>query len=433
MSKALFREATDMLNRGRAYVKMKAPFSSDVANGLVRRFFKRKNPTDPPIAVSKSLVLIVDPLWVVEEEPTFKGSTGDSYIGGCLFHEICHVQRDMRRIEALRNPLLGNIAADEAINCTLRKAGWNLPPWVIYPEAFKHPEFQTLEWYFEELKKLSEPAIFKALNGYGFGKGKCGGVAGNPSPDEVEADQEDGRTPVDVERIRYNTAIKAKQAENKGYGDATVFLHEKIDFERRDPVVPWPQRLSRIIRRATGSLTSGGDDLSYMRPSKRAMALGTLRPGPISHQVVPLIFRDTSGSMGAEELNHANNQTIDIMKQLGLDEVWIGDGDTQIHGELRRVKITDIPRLEVFGRGGTNFVNVLGELEKRLKRMRNKPDFIVCQTDGDGPAPKIPPRGLPPIIWCVVPSSYMRRPAYWGELIVCSNNPEVLNSLDDPY
>jgi hypothetical protein len=46
-------------------------------------------------------------------------------------------------------------------------------------------------------------------------------------------------------------------------------------------------------------------------------------------------------------------------------------------------------------------------------------------TDGDGGAPPRKPRGFE-VIWCIVPSKYRKvKPAPWGHIIVCSNNPDV--------
>ncbi len=93
---------------------------------------------------------------------------------------------------------------------------------------------------------------------------------------------------------------------------------------------------------------------------------------------------------------------------------------TRNENEPEEVNIDQIPKLEVHGRGGTSFIQ---PLETAMK-MQPRPDLCIYLTDGDGTAPSVAPSI--PVIWCVVPGSYSRKPATWGHTVYCSNDPEEL-------
>jgi predicted metal-dependent peptidase len=127
--------------------------------------------------------------------------------------------------------------------------------------------------------------------------------------------------------------------------------------------------------------------------------------------------------MRHQQLNSANNEALAVMQQLGLDEVWFMDADTQVH-TYQRLHIKDIPKVKPTGRGGTSFIE---PLEKAAK-LRPKPDVVIYLTDGDGFAPKKRPSAFE-TVWCIVPTPHGSKPANWGHLVVCSNDQK----LHEPY
>lgn len=447
------REAHKLLAHGRAYVMKKAEYSAPTLLGLVPEFVEGI----PTMGVTKQMVLYVNPRWLLNE-PEFKDHErtndkgqkrkvkGIEVLAGALYHEVHHVQRDLARLEVLHEKLkdklrpflnvgidLVNIGADEAINDNLIDAGWELPSWVATPEKYGHPKGKLLEWYVNELLKQPVKKIQARLaagGGGNIGCGQCGGIGGvgDQSEFERDLDKEIGRTFADVDRIKYETMKKVQQARRQGFSALPGFALEEVEFRKEPKVVPWNQVLQHVTRKATGLIEIGQDDYSYKYPSKRALALGMIRPGFMQQQCEILFIRDTSGSMGDEQLNTANNQIVDVIKTLGYDSVHVVDADTQMHFKPKRVRVSDMPKLKAYGRGGTNFTAVLSE----LAQTKLKFDVVIYLSDGDGPAPSRAPKGMH-VIWCVVPCGWMRRPALWGDLVICSDDPKVRASIHEPY
>lgn len=434
--------AEELMALARAYMRKRAPYLSTTLYGLVPVPVKGCG----TMAVTCGFVMYYDPDWV-ENEPAFQTTDGTGKFNGyeclasCIHHECQHVVRGLGRLEKLDDAKLANIAGDIAINHDLRAGGWILPPWVVYPETFGMPGGKTLEFYYQELRKdkqqaldtlrqmLEKSGILDRLgNSQGTPSdtapmaGQCGSIAGNVKSEELEAtlDEQFGRTKADTERIKQVTAHQIQEhIKTYGRGSAPGFNEESLNFTKKKSVIDWKKQLSRVVRRTIGAVIAGGDDFSLKRPSKRSLVLGVVRPGLIDQLCEVAFIRDTSGSMGAKNLNDANNEAIAVMKQLGLDEVWFIDADTKIH-TCKRMRLKDIPKAKAMGRGGTDFREPL----KKAGKLRPKPDVVIYLTDGDGFAPTRKPPGFE-VVWCIVPGAYARHPATWGHTVLCSKDQKV--------
>ncbi len=471
------RKATERcvsyLALARAFVHKKAPYIAKTLYGLV----PHAAPGVGTMGVTAGLVLYYDPVWMISDpELSLYLARTDAQrdnalacLAGCLRHECAHPIRGMDRIDALRQReviLFGNakndvanIAADLAINCTLVTAQWVLPSWVYLPERFGFEDNKTMEVYFDLLiqlpkkkrEKLSgiggggggekkgkgagdsdsddgeEGSGKSGRKGAGPGSGCCGGIAGNQSRAEFERklDEEIGRHSTDIDVIRKGTLGDIKShIERHGRGSVPGHSVESLTFEKKKPMVDWRRQVQRVVRRMTGRVTAGGSDYSIQRPSRRSGLLGVVRPGLVEQKVEFAFARDTSASMGTEQINDANNEIIGAMRRMGVDEVWLIDADTQVQGKPRRVSFQDIPRIPAKGRGGTNFINTFDV----VKKLRPRPDILIYMTDGDGQAPPRAPAGMA-VIWCIVPTPYGCKPADWGTIIICTNDQE----LREPY
>ena len=430
---------------GRAYLRKQAPYLAHTLYGLI--------PVPVPgcgtMAVTEGMVMYYDPVWI-ESEPSFQTIengkfTGHECVAACIHHECQHIVRGLERLKALADPELANIAADMAINYDLREAGWRLPPWVVYPETYGFKGGLTLEGYYKLLAE-DKAAAMKTLQqmlkkkGFKGGKkegqdgqgeqspksapmaGQCGGAAGNPVDKDLEKalDEKDGRATSDVERIKKVTKHEIKDhIAQHGRGSAPGFRTEDLTFEKKKSMVDWKSTLNRVVRRAVGAVISGANDFSMRHPSKRSMVVGVIRPGLVDQLCEVALIRDTSASMGTKQLNAANNESIAIMTQLGIDEVWFIDADTQVH-TCKRMRLKDIPNAKPVGRGGTDFRQSFD----KLKKLRPKPDVVIYLTDGDGTAPKKKPHGFE-TVWCIVPTPYGAKPAPWGTIVICDNDQKL--------
>lgn len=403
------------------------------------------------MGVTRGLVLYIGMPWILIE-PEFKDeNTRDEIIGGCLYHECEHPLRGFERLEALPNKDMGNIAGDLGINCVLIREGYLLPSWVVVPEKFKFEPFLTMEAYYsllqekmdqnqKTLQQLCQQSMGGGSSGQDpaggggstgappqvwqpkVGSGACGGVAGgvvDPSL-EAELDAEYGKSDIEVEAARHQTldAIKSHIAQH-GCGNMPGHYEELIQTRYKKPAVNWRRVLQTLLNRAAGNIMAGGADYSMKRPSMSSGMTGIVSPGLVDMEIELAVVRDTSLSMGTEELQQVNNEIFHVLKKTDVEDIWVIDADTQVHS-ARRVKTKDIPRLTAKGRGGTDFHAAL----KHIRKLRPRPQIVVYMTDGDGPAPKTPPRGFA-VIWCIVKTDYARRPATWGTLVVCDKNQEL--------
>jgi predicted metal-dependent peptidase len=445
------------LSVARMIVAQEAPYVASILYGLVPKFQRGFG----TMATTEHMVLIVDPDWIL--------SLSDKVLAGILMHECSHVFHDhLTRFANVmqgqsQDRYLANIAMDIAINPTLIDAGWELTPDALMPEQYKLPRNKAAEWYFQELRKQQpksssggskqkeqngpgtpqpggsggggegSPSPSDDGSGQGAGKkpgvcsGGCGSITGdkaNKSELEKKLDAEMGRSDSDREVIIKLTADAVKAAAQQGRGRLPNGFYELAKLLDQPAKIDWRAELGRISRRATGKVKSGGRDFSLRRPSKRSYTRGIMRPGLIQQIPEVAIIRDSSGSMGPEQINAATIEAIAIFKALGIDTIWFLDADAQV-AFSKRLRLSELKELPVHGRGGTSFIPAIEALDK----LRPRPDIAIYITDGDGTAPQNAPRGVE-FIWCIIPSYYKRKPAHWGHIVVVSETPV---ELAEPY
>jgi len=397
------------------------------------------------VGTTAGMGLIIDPEWFSgmgselnpEQQKAMDVNTLKMQ-AGVIVHEIGHQMQDLARLAELRaqgvSPKIVNIGADLAWNCVQREMCGDrllLPDWAHYPEKWGFPPNLTLEQYIELLqaKQKKDKETFDKLSKEAkVGAGQCGSAVGNSADAAADdaADATAGRSEADKERIKRHTLreVQKHMESSAGRGTMPGSLQEMLNNIDAKPMVSWKRILPRVIRKTTGVLVSGGADYSKRKPSKRSWARGILLPSLVERKIEMLVIRDTSGSMGAEQLGHVTVETISACRQLGIEEVWWLDVDAKAYGKPMRVSLRDIPKLPIMGRGGTSFIPGIEVAQK----MRPKPDVVIYMTDGDGQATDAAPKGMA-WIWCIVPTPYGSVPAPWGKMVVCSDE----QSLRDQY
>lgn len=135
-------------------------------------------------------------------------------------------------------------------------------------------------------------------------------------------------------------------------------------------------------------------------------------------------MEDSSASQNATQLRQGRAEMVKVFKSLGIEEAWFCDIDAKVAMEPKRVRVTDINKLPVHGRGGTDFRPGIA----LAQTLDPRPELLIYYTDGDGTAPEKPPKNME-VIWCIVPSAHGRRPANWGHLVLVSND----QVLREPY
>jgi predicted metal-dependent peptidase len=445
----LLVRAEEKLSLARAAALFKAPYFSSVVHGFVFR----PMPDIGTMCCSRSLILGFNPEYV--------DSCQIEELAADVVHEVHHfIRRHFDRAFLVEDPDLWNLAGDCAINPDMRAGGWRFATGdkaAVFPEDFGLPPDQTIEQYYELLrtqqqqqqgqepdpqegdggpggkkkgkgpgktpKQGEQPGAGPPTTGKGICGGRCGGIGGRPSSAEsaLEAEPGLGRPPSEIQSIGKRVANDIRQhAAQNGRGSVPGGLIDLLQNDDMLPVIRWQDELASILRDTTGRVMSGGDDFTLSRPSKRSIIRGFLRPGLVEHLPEVCIIRDSSGSMGAEQLLTATTEAYGIMAALGIDEVWFADADTEVAMPWKRVGAMFFRNLkEVRGRGGTDF---RPGIEGALK-LNPKPDIIVYLTDGDGTTTSMPPPNAA-VVWAIVPSYYNKAPAKWGHAVIISDDPK---------
>lgn len=421
----------DILVRARLKIKKKWPFIMSTVYGLV------------PVPTDMIETSFVTPGLVMGYNPQFiKNLPHEDMACFVILHEAFHPRLGFfERVALLGEDYLdvANVAHDLVINVMLRDAGWMVTPGALLPATYGLPEGLTMEEYIDLLlRKAPKPkpnAGAGAEGSGGSGKSKpsgvCAGKCGNAKdPAQAKFDEKFGRSKSNVKAIERKTSADVAEA-MKGSGRGTVpgFMQEWAKTTQEQSLIMWQQVLSHIVRDATGRIMSGGDDFSMLRPAKRSHLRKILRPGLVDHQVVPFFVLDTSGSMDLVQLLAAVRETCAILRELGIDEAyWCEvDSDVALEPVLVNLNFFMQDKFEFHGRGGTDFRPAFTALD----RLPVRPDIMFYWTDADGQAPDEPPFDVE-VVWGVIPGRYggNRKPASWGHLVVISNDPKVRRSIE---
>ena len=423
------------LSVARAFIKKEAPYYSTVIYGFIPYFAEGFG----TLGVSPGMSLIIDPQWYVEMDKEVGHVTGMpkdvatyKMQAGVLVHEAGHILRGLERMDSMKRSGIDkgiiNKGFDIPINDDILSTGWLLPKWGCTSDTFGFPKGLTGEQYVELLLEMQQenPTKFEELTAEGqVANGSCGGCAGNGDEElEAKADAIAGRSKADKAHIRKEALAQVREAAAAGRGNLPSSLKELIEMDGRKSVVPWKTRCQRVIRRTSGVVMAGRADYSMRRPSKRSWTRGIIRPGMIDKKPEILLLEDSSGSMEHDQILSVRAEMKGIFTQLGLTDAWFCDIDAAVSMKPRRIRLVDLASLPVHGRGGTDFRPGI-ELAESLNP---RPDIVIYHTDGDGPAPLKPPKNMV-VIWCIVPTPHGRRPADWGELVLVSNDQELL----EPY
>lgn len=377
---------------------------------------------------------------------------GARFCAEALLHECCHLfAHDSERADehgvAPRDRMMFNVSADCANNDDLIDAGCtSLAEHAMTPSKIGAPDYQTAEFYFDFLKQTqdddesgNDPSGGQPSSGDGegqsFGEGKgqqsgdgkgqssgnsspgddsdeewagCGSAAGGEkAPCELDPDDDaNGAAPAandaEVKIIDIATATEIKEYAAKHPGKTPRGLIEHAEQILKPSELGWRQILSAAVRRAAAS-RAGDFDTTYSRrnrrQSHRVYGEGSIiQPGIESPVPRLVIVRDTSGSMGADELSMVTNEVDGIAKQLGVrgENMIVLDVDAEVAATRKYRKASDLA--EIAGRGGTNMCVGI----EAAAVLRPAPSAIVVITDGWTPWPDVKTRL--PVVACIVGS-----------------------------
>ncbi len=375
---------------------------------------------------------------------------GTRFCAEALLHECCHLfAHDSERADehgvAPHERMMWNAASDCSNNDDLVDAGCaTLAEHALTPSKISAPDYQTAEFYFDFLKQTqddesgNDPQGGKPSPGDedgrssgegngqqpGDGQGQpsdqsgrdesddewagCGSAAGGEkAPCELDPeDDANGAAPAandaEITIIDIATATEIKEYASKHPGTTPRGLVERAEQVLKPSELGWRAILSAAVRRAAAS-RSGDFDTTYSRrnrrQSHRVSGKGTIiQPGIESPVPRLAIVRDTSGSMGADELSMVTNEVDGIAKQLGVrgENLVVFDVDVEVAATRRYRRAADLA--DIAGRGGTDMrVGI-----EAASALHPTPSAIIVITDGWTPWPDA--KGKVPIVACIVGS-----------------------------
>lgn len=321
--------------------------------------------------------------------PSFVMSLSSSELDFAIRHETDHVAFEHPLRRQGRNAIGWNVAADLSVNGRLRAEGYGLFAGCLDDRRFDGWAVERI--YPEACKPENKPKRVSGPGGQG-GKGspKAPGeddvLDYRPKPGETDAAGKPLPSPSELQaEIRQSVQAAANAA--RAMGSLPAHLERELESaaaSRRDYKSILRQWLLQVAR----------SDYSWSRPSRRGLALGYLAPSLRAEGSGLIVYGvDVSGSMDERILKSAWSEARSAQEQI-KGEAFVFYADTRICGSVHVREGNGLPALANFGGGGgTSFVPVFREVEKR----GIQPAALIYFTDLEGVFPKKDP-GYP-VLW----------------------------------
>ena len=342
--------------------------------------------------------------------PEFANALSVSRYGAILIHEVNHLLRDHSSrsdvivADPVEDHIRWNIAADAEINDDLISDGLDLDPSeCITTSRLGLLDDNVAEYYYSHLQA---PKSSRGRGPSPQDDPHCGsGSGGATLIGELPAQSEDhlGVSAVEAKLLRDQVAHETL-AHHRRHGNVPGGL---VDWATQicEPKLDWRRVLDGMIRHAVATV-AGTSDYSYRRFSRRGQTSDGVRfPGMIRHNPTVAVVVDSSGSMGANEIDTALSEVQGILRSASVAEdcVTVLTVDAAV-GQV--VTVTDARQVQLMGRGGTDMRVGLAAATD----LRPRPHIIVVLTDGFTPWPEQPPPGIQVIIGVIGINSHFPPP-----------------------
>jgi predicted metal-dependent peptidase len=259
---------------------------------------------------------------------------------------------------------LWNEAADYAVNPILLAGGMILPAGVLVDPAFANLSAEEIYARLMRMQKDAGSGPTDETTGRGSSPSEppVGGSAGQqqqPQPrrpgavgEVVDAVGEDGNAASQAERLRQERewSIAAEQAMRcaKSCGHEPAGMERALEKERNTRV-DWRSVLRDFISASRPS------DYSWTPPNRRHIARGLYLPSVVRSGIGEIVIAvDTSGSIGAEELQQFAGEITAIAGEVQPDRLYVVYCDASVQAVQEFVPPESIV-LSPKGGGGTDF------------------------------------------------------------------------------
>lgn len=390
----------DVMAEARLDFICRAPYLTHALLSLI------PHPTDQleTCAVTEQMVLLYNPDYFLKLAGMENGIVK---VSSRLWHEVGHVMRDtfgrLTHIDKRRR----NICTDLAINSSGLEGGWDFGPDGLLPSNCNPVLADDLSAEeYHELLPEHEPC-----SGWG---GKCGSGAGSPLEIEVHLDPTLGRSTEEVEVIQQQVAAAIENYALKHPGVMPGEWSEWAKALRKPSKISWRTYLRTLTRHAYGQMCGGGGmDVSYTHPALRSYTwpAGCMVPGDTQFDPITAHVLDTSGSMSIDQIGASLRETKAVLTSCGASQAWLLQVDAQEQAPAKMVKVAELDKMQIHGRGGTNFCPAFLAADK----LRPRPSLLLYYTDGFGPAPRAAPKGMD-VIWVLI-GKETKEPCTWGRVV----------------
>jgi predicted metal-dependent peptidase len=322
--------------------------------------------------------------------PDFVKGLNSKQLRSVLQHEALHVllQHIFRAQHFSYNHKIYNIAADLAINCNIQ----GLPEWVYFPKKLQLDDYQSAEWYYDQIKQKAKE------NGKSL-QDLIDAMDGELLDDHAQWEDCDDEFLKDKVKSINQKAIKAQQEKN--WGSVPGGLAQAI-IAANKPMVNWKRELRYFINR----LVQKGRRSTRSKPNRR---YGYTQPGTKKNYTSKILVGiDTSGSVSDSDLHDFVTEINGMISHVQCDTICF---DTALYGEPKSFT-KKVREFDVEGRGGTNFGPIL-ELSEELKY-----DGVIVLTDGFAPFPPKPLRTR--VMWVLTKSGEAVEPPYGKKVVIQS-------------
>lgn len=327
VSKATLDKAAKLITKARASLVMQAPFF-----GALLLRMKMKVSPGCKTGWTDGRHIGYDPEWIAD--------LGLPKTIGFLAHEVLHCAMMHHTRRQGRAPRAWNSACDYAINPIVEEASFELPDKGLLNPAFKNMSAEAIYATFPR-GPGGEPEDPNSGKGDANDPGGCGGV--------VDSEGSQNGTQVDAMAERewkMNVAQAAQAARMAGKLPAGL---ERLIDDLIHTKTPWRDILRRFM------METSNHDFSWARPNRRHIAGGLYLPSTRSEscgEIVVVI--DTSGSIGAEELNLFASELNTIRQDIRPSKTYVVWADAEVAG-VDEYGPHDELELSPKGGGGTDF------------------------------------------------------------------------------
>ena len=180
----------------------------------------------------------------------------------------------------------------------------------------------------------------------------------------------------DIEEMEANLREYVKQSYNqmskKMKGSLPGYIKEEIEKCNEAPVISWQSLLKKYVGTVSAKAKPTRMKLNRRQPTRFDLS------GKTNDKVLKItVAVDTSGSMTNRELSYAFNEIFSILRKKTF-KLTVIEFDDVVQKEYSANSIGDID-LNVLGRGGTSFQNLIKHINKD-KKFRDT--LLIIFTDG---------------------------------------------------